>query len=741
MIEKWLTEDIQKTFDRGYKRFVISDPHGDASYLRDHLPQSWKIQEAHSDIEELEVKYHIEKEGPDVPVVLYTHITLEKLNHLMEYAMIDGHLDLAEFHQYIKKKVHDKVGLNLNLGKNELLTAAKVSVGKGKTYWMELGHKGSGEIFDLKSMLTEFLHDPKAYVAPMDEELKKAFLYKVQDHIDQQPIEKPAKTVAKETANYLLQGLLDNNIDETLLHVYHQWIDSATYQSSLKKYISQFEIPDGTDIWALHPDHPFAAIDRDQIAELATNLSDDQFVKSKLKTVQARSKNKCARLLQIDWWPEMLNLIRFDSSGIKTISSFEDATRYYREAFYKIDRSIRKLYAQFLSDEEVIQPLQEQYEATLKYLLQKWFENFGSYEETQTGRLSKIIKESTAQTAIIVGDGISYEVARSVSERISSGLKIKEDIILADLPSVTDNNMSRLYLTDGTYSDSKQKREQRLNGEFPDKIIKHVYLEDLNQSHTECEVLVCSYKDIDDLAEKMQQKALKYFDTIIATLAEKIVELSNLGFSSIYLVSDHGFVLSGLLKNADKLEFSPKGKATKSERFIACEDKQDAPASLLQVTKKYREYNYLLFSKNLRPFKTTGSYGYAHGGASPQELIVPHFHFQSAIAPPQLSVIIENKPELREVEGQNFQIKVLAEKSEGNLFKSERKCQLKIFAGGKEKSSSDSFTLHSGQSQSREFSFGSDRELTLYVIDAQTQEQLDKTIIKQATGRDLGGLL
>lgn len=741
MIEKWLTEDIQKTFDRGYKRFVICDPNGEAGYLRDHLPKSWKVEEAHNDLEELEAKYHAEKEGSDTPVVFYTQVPLEKLTYLMEYAMIDGHLDLVEFHQYIKKKVHDKVGLNLNLGKKELLNAAKVSRGKGKTYWMDIGNKGGGEIFDLKTMLPEFLHAPKAYVADMDGELRKAFLSKVQEHIGQQPLKKPATTVAKETADYLLKGLLNNNIDETLFHIYHQWIDSATYQDSLKKHIDQFKIPAGTDIWALHPDHPFAAIDREQIAELAANLADDKFVESKVKALERRARNKCAHLLQIDWWAYMLNLIRFDSSGIKTISSFEEAIRYYRETFYKLDRAIRKLYAQFLSDEKVIQPLQGRYEAILKDLLHKWYEHIGDCAESQTGRLKQLIAEDSGQIAIIVGDGIGYEVALEVSERSSNSLKATEDFLLADIPSITDNNMSRLYLEDGGFSDSKEKRELRLNGEFPDRIIKHIYLDDLNQSHTECEVLICSYKDIDDIAEKMQQKALKYFDTIVTTLTKKIGELAKLGFSSIYLVSDHGFVLSGMLKNADKLEYSPQGKSVKSERFIACKEKQDVPDSLLQVDKKYREYDYLLFSKNLRPFKTTGSYGYAHGGASPQELIVPLFHFRSEEATPQLSIFIENKEELGQVEGQNFQVRLKAEESEGNLFKTDRKCQLKLYTSGKEKSSSDSFTLSAGSKQSREFSFDSDDEVMVYVLDSQTQEQLDKAIIRKAEGRDLGGLI
>ncbi len=741
MIEKWLAEDIQKSFDRGYFRFVICDPKGDAAYLCKHLPKSWTVIEAHTALEELEAKYQVEKSSPQQLTIFYTRIPVEDLSFLMEYAMIEGHLDLTELHQFLKKKVHDRVGLNLSLSNEELLTAAKVSVGKGKTYWMDLGHKGSGEIFDLTSMLVEFLHDPKAFTSTMDTEVKQAFLSKVQAHIGQQAIKKPVATIAKETANFILLGLVQNEIDATLLHVYHQWIDSATFQDSLKKYISQFEIPVDRDIWSLHPDHPFASIDRAQIAELAANLGDEQYVASKLSTVESRARNKCALLLQIHWWPYMLNLVRYDNAGIKTISTFDEAIRYYRESFYKLDRNIRKLYAQFLSDERVIQPLQDRYEAILKDLLNKWYEHFADYKETQSGLLHKIIHKSTGQTAIIVGDGINYEVAREVVERVASGIKVKEDYVLADLPSVTDNNMSRLYLSDGSFSDNKQQREQRLNGDFATTIIKHIYLEKLNQSHSECEVLICSYKDIDDLAEKMQQKALKYFDTIVDTLAEKISELSNLGFSSIYLVSDHGFVLSGLLSNADKVEFAAKGKSTKSERFIACEDKQNVPDQLIQIEKRYHDHNYLLFSKNLRPFKTTGSYGYAHGGASPQELIVPLFQFQSAKSTPLLTAMIENKQELRETEGQNFQVKVKAGKSDGNLFKSERKCHLKIFAAGQEKYSSDTFTLISGQIVSREFTFGADRELAVYLIDATTQEQLDKALIKQATGRDLGGLL
>ena len=153
MIDTWLHQDIKQTFDRGYSRFVLSDLQGEASYLLTHLPENWTILEAHTELDELHAKYLAETEHSNQPVVFYTRIPIEKLTFLMEYAMIGGKLSIAQFQQYIKKQVHDHVGLNLNLDKDELLTAAKVSVGKDKTYWMDLSYKGSGEILDRKSVV------------------------------------------------------------------------------------------------------------------------------------------------------------------------------------------------------------------------------------------------------------------------------------------------------------------------------------------------------------------------------------------------------------------------------------------------------------------------------------------------------------------------------------------------------------------------------------------------------------
>lgn len=193
MIEDWFIEDIKEALGETFGCFVVSDPKGQGKYLMDYLPDEWTQYEAFSEVEELKAKYEIEKNAPDTNVIIYTTIPKDELTFLMEYAVIDGCKDFSQFHQYVKKKVHQHIGLNLDMSADKILTAAKVSVGKDRKYWMGLSRDG---MFDLKSMLLEFLDDPEGYTEGMDQEVREAFLGKIQNHIGQQPINKPAQAVA-----------------------------------------------------------------------------------------------------------------------------------------------------------------------------------------------------------------------------------------------------------------------------------------------------------------------------------------------------------------------------------------------------------------------------------------------------------------------------------------------------------------------------------------------------------------
>jgi hypothetical protein len=254
--------------------------------------------------------------------------------------------------------------------------------------------------------------------------------------------------------------------------------------------------------------------------------------------------------------------------------------------------------------------------------------------------------------------------------------------------------------------------------------------------------LICTYKDIDDMGEKLQHKALKYFPETIDYFAKKITTLLNSGYLKVYLITDHGFVLTGLLSEADKISVTLEGVFEKAERYIRTVDQQASlMGNCIEVVKKYKHLNYLYFSKTMNPFKTPGEYGFSHGGVAPQELITPFFCWERADdSAPALTVTILNKEDLKSVTGELFQLKIQADKKAGDLFSLNRKVYLVFFSNKAQINKSDIFTIQREELITKEFTFDGNSEIEVHLLDAQTKVQIDKIIIKQNRDRDLGGL-
>jgi hypothetical protein len=125
-----------------------------------------------------------------------------------------------------------------------------------------------------------------------------------------------------------------------------------------------------------------------------------------------------------------------------------------------------------------------------------------------------------------------------------------------------------------------------------------------------------------------------------------------------------------------------------------------------------------------------------------QEIITPKFTF-SKVQPASsgLKVVIENKKDLGEITGEQFAIKLVADKQASDLFSTQRNVQILLYAGGSNYQSSNIITINPGDVQSFNFSFDQHKEVEAVLIDAETKEQIDKAIVKQTDLRDLGGLL
>ncbi|UQX55102.1 PglZ domain-containing protein [Cytobacillus pseudoceanisediminis] len=745
MIDIWFKNDLLNIYDR-HSVAVFIDESGDAEFLLKTNRGEFTIHQANSVLEELHVKYLIEKAQPsDERFLIYTRLKKDELQFIREYCETCGCLEIRYLQNYIKDKVHQTLNLNINLTKEELIAAAKVSVGKDRTYWIDLSHKGAAEIFDLNKELLPFVHDPDTYSKEKyDAQLRETFYRKVNELLGQDYLLKPATTLAGEVVKAMLDGLAEGNCNKTLESAYKNWLDSVSYRGSFNEYLDSYTLSSELDIWNVSIDHPFRKVDERWLAEIGKNLLDKASIPFTLAKLLQRNQSRQAKALDILFWNDVIALLEFDSKDIIYLSSFSECVEFYKKHFFKLDTAIRNLYEEFLNKKELLEPFQELYKEHLSVFLDKWFKYWDGYKENQTGTLQRIIDAAGGlKTAVIVGDGIAYEIADLVANKVKGSVNLKRDSILADIPSETENNMSRIYMDNGVTEADQSNREKYLAAQNPDVTMDFIRLDEVNEEARAGQFLICTYKDIDDMGEKLQQKALKYFPETIDFFADKISLLLASGYDKVYLITDHGFVLTGLLSEADKITISPKGEFEKAERYIRTEIKQtDLTPALIEAEKSYKQFGYLYFAKNINPFKTPGLYGFSHGGVSPQELVTPYFCWERSVAATgSLPVRIENKTDLKDVTGELFSIKIQADKGAGDLLSMDRKVYMVFFANKKQVNRSDIFIIQRGEQITKEYMFDGYPEIEVHLLDAATKQQLDRAVAKQNKDRDLGGLL
>lgn len=744
MIDQWFKRDLQEILVK-HPIAVFIDESGDAEFLLKSVQNDYTIYRADSEIEELHVKYLIEKEqAAQKKFLIYTHTKRDDLKFIREYCETNGCLEIRYLRNYIKENVHRTLNLNINFPEQELIAAAKVSVGKDKAYWLNLCNQGTTEIFDLKRVLLPFIHDPFNYPSQeYDAQVCEIFYRKVNELLNQDYLPKPPETLAEEVVKLMFDGLIYNTCDQVLETVYHDWLDSVSYRSSFENYLNSYTLPNNIDIWSVSPDHPFRQIDDKWLAELAQNIGNKSIMPDCLAKIKQRNQSMQALELEITFWSDVLNLLEFDTKNINYLSSFPECVEFYTRHFCTLDTAIRNLYAEFLSNKTVLEPFQELYKEYESIFLEKWFTYFSDYHENQTGTLQRIIDENKDfKVAVIVGDGVAYEVAEQVAAKVKHQYTLTKDTIISGIPSETENNMSHIYMDNGIVEVIQSKREKYLADKNPDATIDYIRLDEVNDELHQGQFLICTYKDIDDMGEKLQQKALKYFPETIGFFAEKINQLLNNGYEKVYLITDHGFVLTGLLSESDKISVSLTGQYDKAERYIRTSEKQtDLNEKYIEVKRQYKNFEYLYFARNMNPLKTPGVYGFSHGGVTPQEIITPFFCWEQAKnSISGLNVFIDNKDDLNSVTGELFRLRIKADKGAVDLFSIVRNVFLVFFSNKTQINKSELLKINQGQIITKEYTFDNNSEIEVYLLDATTKKELDKAIIKQNKERDLGGL-
>jgi hypothetical protein len=746
MTDNWIIQDIEKQIAQR-NRMVIIDPSGECAYLLPHIEKhhytilktdATNTEEWQRIKEELMLRYEAERTHKNEKVIFYVTRPKAELSFLFDYCFTHGCVDLSNPIEWLRKKLFATTGHQITLDNPLLLIAAKESIGKDIAWWQKI-LLGIGEIIDLETELLPFIGDPAKYQTSKDKDIFKLFESKLFDLIGQSYRKVPSKTLATEVVNHLFSRLVNNDISPELLRIYHKWLDSNTYSKALQDYIDAYKIDPQLNIWNVHPDHCFTAIDKQQLQQITSNFRDKVYVKEKLQKLYPRLISRKAANSVPPWWNDVITLFEFDNKPLAHCNSLEKVSSFYTTYFHKADRAIRNIYADFLQEEEIVRPIQEHYESLNHELLQHWFDSSHQYQSNQQGYLPKLIAQAKPRTAIIVGDGVRYEIAAFIASQLKHKCKVALDTMFADMPSETEHNMSALYVGNNQVVPVHKDREKKLS-ETTKKDITYLNLEALHYG-IKADYLVLTYKDIDNAGEKLQMGAIKLFSEFENVLTEKILLLLNMGFQKVHLVTDHGFVLTGLLDEADKIEPDAIGKKEVHERFVRSVEKQ-TDKGWLTFEKPYGEFKYVYAAKSHRPFKSKGVYGFSHGGFTPQEIIIPNFVFsKEAAATKGLEINILNKKELSEVTGELFGLKIQATSKADDLFSSSRKIQVLLYANNITYSSSNIIPMDLGATQSFDFSFEGHSEIIAVVVDASTKEQIDSVKIKKSNARDLGGLL
>lgn len=739
MLDKWYIEEINNKLKQA-DRLVIIDEQKKADFLFDCLKKvkTDKIFTVSTEIEELKTKYDIEKKYLGKKVLVITYIPLERLKFLREYAETGACLPIKHLHRYIQSKVREKMNFDINLSAEEIIACGKLSVGKGKEYWKRIKTKSGA--FTEEDILN-FLAEPKEYFASTGIEVQKFFIEFMSDFIEYSLENKPADTITKEISFAIFENLLYKKKNNFLDQIYKQWVDSKKYESVLQIYIKQYFLPSNLDIWMVPLNHPFKAIDREWLEEVIQHLNDRKWLEEKLPFIEGRAAQSITTMLGVDYWQDIFTLFDYTPEKLTQICNLNEAIEHYKNTFYKIDQSIRHLYTQFLSEKKILQPLQDYYRKILQLFLDKWFTYFQEqYQEGQSGLLKKIIQENRPSIAIILGDAISYEVAKEIAKGIATEYKINDNILCGSYPSTTENNMSRMFTTSERIFKTRGEREQILLKELKQDI-KFNNLDELSIGYAPENYTVFYAADVDSISEKEGQNALKYYDKFIKNTQEKIDCLFKCGYKKVFLVSDHGFVLSGLLEEADKIDFGvPQGE--KFERYCLSKEKIDnLPVHIIGFKKPYKEFEYIYFSMTLNPFKTPGPYGFSHGGITPQELLIPFLQIEKFNEDVnKLKIEITNKDELSSVVGDIYPVRLKAGINPGDIFSRERKIIIVMVKDKHEFSQSDVFTMHEEEGIIREFNFSGHNEFEIIVLDDQSKTRLDFCTVKRNITRDLGGL-
>lgn len=733
MIEQWFKQDIASCPSEG-KRVVVCDAAGEGAFLLEQLPADTTVLTVANPIEEITGRYEAEKYHADSKVVFYVRMPIDQISFLFEYAQVDGLIDLSDLEHYIKAHLFEATGINATIEKSELIMAAKLGVGKDANWWKGVA-TGIIKPFNIQDCLLQFICAPGAYIASLDEAVRELFISELYKLMDKPKVKQTEEMMAKELMTVLFDGLVHNNLSTELLDFYYALTDKISFKSVMDDYLSAYTLSQGASALSAHIDHPFIELDNQLMHMLSEAIKNDTDTSACLHAISERIVSKNAQSYKAGWLKHLMMLFAYDSKEWNKTTSLDAFVETYKDGFACVDNAMRKIYVAWLHKPEVLRPIQYYYEQLAKPMFDKWYVLTKDYQPSQKNLVVEALQQQ-ARVAVIVGDGLRLEIANELMEVAVKNKDVTLDAktAFAMLPSVTENGMSALYGCEAV-ENSAQTRFAILKKQIQGTVV--MALDAYNESVT-ADKLVLTFGDIDQVGEKKQLSGLKDISNYSSLLSAAVNQLLQSGYNKVYITADHGFVITGILDEADKVP-TPNGTDLKVDERFVLSNEPIHNSKLIERVGQFGGYAYQYYAMTDKPFVSRGLYGYAHGGLSPQECIIPMYCFSKEITQDGCVIRIVNKPDLKAVTGSYFTAKISAEGNPEQLFNSQRKIKALLFDAQGKIQSTNIHTIKAGETTSLEYELTSS-PCKLVITDFDTTEQLDSCEVGKSTARDIDDL-
>ncbi|MCF8000483.1 MAG: PglZ domain-containing protein [Halanaerobiales bacterium] len=741
MLDKWFKEDINELFEKSNK-VVLIDIDASYDFLVESLKEEPNIKVFKVDdyLSDLEVKYKIEKEYPDSKVLIHTSLKTSESDN-RQYMIQEYVATGKEFNNLLNRYIRDKSGLQdseVTLTEEELILAGKMSLkseNNNQEFWQNIKIQGRKAILgEFEDIALRFLADPEEYVDSLPQGGREHLYSLIGEYLEFTPEEDTdPKVVANDFADKMFSNIITGN--KSTDKIYKNWLDSHKYRKKLKNYLSDFELPQSIDIWEVNPDHPFSEIDELWLEELSDLVLKNEDIRDHIITSIKERKNKREgmEITESYYWSPVYQLLTFEAKAPHKIEDLTEYVEFYKHSLYKLDQSYRYINQYLLNKDKPKRAFSALYKEKLKPYLDRWFELFSNYRENQSDYLYREIFSKDERKAVIIGDAISYEVSQEITSNFKDNkdYDITSKIINGNHPTTTANNMSALF--GSPYYNNRSKRESYLKDKLNNEL-QILGLDNVNsQSIDSSKPAVIYGQDIDAISEKGHETALKYYNTFINTVVDKVKELLEAGYGEVHLLTDHGFVCNFDIDEADKYSAPVNDGKIKDRHVLSNKHKEDKESFVVKETEN-GEYNYVYYPKGVDPIKSKQQYGFAHGGITPQEILLPHLIFKKESSS-SLDVEIVNKEQLKDIGASSFSIKFKAEE-ESDLFKTSRDIIVKIEDGGRT-TYKQKFTIEPSEEMKVDLTLDLDR-YSILIQDAVSKEIIDSVKGKKENLR--GGL-